>query len=271
MSKLQIFCSSLNYYNILEKLPSYISPLGLGDNIFPSSWLNEKKGTNISELNKYYGEFTGFYWIWKNKIQDFKKKDMIGFCHYRKLWMNDLYTHKNKFSLKSLHSNLLNINNDILNTAEAIQVQPINFTNKNLFSDFEKVHKTNVLKDCMSFLRPNLKKEFLNHVNKQLLFPNNMFITKVVNFEEYCNVIFPWLEKCMNYCYENKLCNGYNVRLPAFLGERFTSFWFNRFEKRSLLSYARLGKFHLSNSLNSFTNTTKLPFTFYQYPTIHKF
>ena len=107
MVKLQIFCSSLNYYNILEKLPLYIKPLGLGNNIFPSNWLDEKKGTNISKLNKHYGEFTGFYWIWKNKIKDLKNDDMIGFCHYRKLWMNDQYIHKNKFSLKSLYSNLV--------------------------------------------------------------------------------------------------------------------------------------------------------------------
>ena len=271
MNKLQIFCSTLNYYNILEKLPSYISPFGLGDNIFPSNWLNEKKGINIPKLNKYYGEFTGFYWIWKNKIQDLKKEDMIGFCHYRKLWMNDLHTDKNKFTFKSLYSNLLRVNNAILNTVDAIQVQPITFKNKNLFSDFEEVHKTNALKDCMSFLSIDLKKEFSTHMSGQLLFPHNMFITRVKHFEEYCAVIFPWLEKCMNYCHEKKICNDYNMRMPAFLAERFTSFWFNRFEKKSLLSYARLGKFHLSNNINSFINTTKLPFTSYQYPSVHNF
>ena len=31
------------------------------------------------------------------------------------------------------------------------------------------------------------------------------------------------------------------------------------------------GNFHLSNKLNSFINTIKLPFTFYQYPTIYKY
>ena len=108
-------------------------------------------------------------------------------------------------------------------------------------------------------------------MNGQLLFPHNMFITKAKHFEEYCEVIFPWLEKCMNYCHEKKICNDYNMRMPAFLAERFTSFWFNRFKKRSLLSYARLGKFHLSNNINSFINTTKLPFTFSQYPSIHNF
>ena len=75
----------------------------------------------------------------------------------------------------------------------------------------------------------------------------------------------------MAYCNEKKICFGYNSRMPAFLAERFTSFWFSSFERSSLLSYARLGKFHLSNQINNYINTIKLPFTFVQYPSIHNF
>ena len=71
------------------------------------------------------------------------------------------------------------------------------------------------------------------------------FNDKFNSYEEYCEFIFPWLKKCMDYCNEKKICHGYNSRMPAFLAERFTSFWFNAFKKRSLLSYARLGNFHL--------------------------
>ena len=39
-------------------------------------------GDNISELNEFYGELTGLYWIWKNrKIGD---DDIVGFCHFNK-------------------------------------------------------------------------------------------------------------------------------------------------------------------------------------------
>ena len=32
-----------------------------------------------------------------------------------------------------------------------------------------------------------------------------MFITKVKFFNEYCEILFPWLEKCLTYCKNNNL------------------------------------------------------------------
>ena len=70
MHNLEIYCTTIAYYKILEKLPSYIKPLGLGETSYPKNWLTEKTGENISSLNKYYAEFTGLYWIWKNRIKN---------------------------------------------------------------------------------------------------------------------------------------------------------------------------------------------------------
>ena len=98
-----------------------------------------------------------------------------------------------------------------------------------------------------------------------------MFITKKKYFEEYCELIFPWVDKCYSYCLQMNLLNGYNIRLPVFLAERFSSYWMSKFSNKKKLSFARLGKFHISNKLNYFLNTTKLPLTFYQYPTLYKY
>ena len=99
MKNLKIFCTSIDYYKVIDYLPNIIIPLGIGKNTFPSNWLDEKKGENISELNSYYGELTGLYWVWKNKLIDMKKDDLIGNCHYRKLWLNDFYT-KSKLDIE---------------------------------------------------------------------------------------------------------------------------------------------------------------------------
>ena len=61
-----------------------------------------------------------------------------------------------------------------------------------------------------------------------------MFITKVKYFREYCEIIFPWLHNCFKYCEANNLLKGYNSRLPAFLAERFTSYWYSQKNKISL-------------------------------------
>ncbi len=63
---MKIFCTAIKYYRIIDKLPKNILPLGLGKADYPSHWLTEKKGDNINHLNKYFGEATGIYWIWKN-------------------------------------------------------------------------------------------------------------------------------------------------------------------------------------------------------------
>ena len=269
--KIQIFSTTIKYYSILNKLPDFIKPIGLGDDIFPSNWLNENEGDNIKHLNKYYGELTGFYWVWKNLLKDFGENDFVGFCHYRKLWLNNL-DHKKKFSYKSIYNILLKENNRIFLELDVIQVQPIIFKNRNLLEDFAIIHGNNILDNSLEFLEKNLRIDFNNYLKKNTLYPLNMFIVKKKLFDEYCSIIFPWLEKCFKLCLKNDLLKGYNLRLPAFLAERFTSYWFSRFnEKRICLSYARLGNFFLSNKINNFINPLKIPFTSKIYPTIHKY
>ena len=54
--------------------------------------------------------------------------------------------------------------------------------------------------------------------------------------------------------------------------ERFNSFWFSTYIKKlNYLSYARLGNYMLSDSVNKFINPMKLPFTLRMYPTLHKY
>ena len=48
-------------------------------------YLGDNTGENISDLNGYYGELTGVYWVWKND----QESDYIGICHYRRFFMNE--------------------------------------------------------------------------------------------------------------------------------------------------------------------------------------
>ena len=85
MKKLNMFCLTLQpeHYKFIKKLG--YKPVGLGEEVFNNDWFTDKSGTNISNKNKNYGEYTFHYWIWKNyldKIDD----GWIGFCQYRKFW-----------------------------------------------------------------------------------------------------------------------------------------------------------------------------------------
>jgi len=271
MSNLKIYCSTIRYYKILDKSPSYIIPIGLGDGNFPNNWETEKVGINISHLNKHYAQLTMYYWIWKNKLRGANANDFIGNCEHRLLWLNDLYATKQKFSSSSLYGKLLNPNNNIFKNYEIIVPQPIIYKKKSLFDDFEEVHAKNILNDVISFLPKGEQSLFRNHLKQNHLYIGNMFITKIKYFEEYCELIFPFVDRCLEYCRQKNLLNGYQIRLPVFLAERFSSYWMSKFKNKSTLSLARLGNFHLSNKLNTFLNTTKIPFTFHQYPTIYNY
>ncbi len=48
-------------------------------------FMGDNTGDHISDLNCYYSELTGVYWIWKN----YTESDYVGVCHYRRYLVNE--------------------------------------------------------------------------------------------------------------------------------------------------------------------------------------
>ena len=85
MSNLEIFCICI-HNKLLDKIKKLnYTPVGLGSDIFSSGWIRDNSGINISSKNKFYGELTFHYWLWKNNMKNLEDK-WIGFCQYRKFW-----------------------------------------------------------------------------------------------------------------------------------------------------------------------------------------
>ena len=72
MNNLKIHCLCI-HDELLEKVKklNYL-PVALGENDYRSGWLRDNTGKNISHKNKFYGEYTFHYWIWKNNMKIFK-------------------------------------------------------------------------------------------------------------------------------------------------------------------------------------------------------
>ena len=89
MKNLLIYCLSLKNEDF-DKIKSlnYI-PVGLGEEEFSTKWVRDNIGENISNKNRYYGEYTFHYWFWKNKLSEIDKKTWVGFCAYRRFWANE--------------------------------------------------------------------------------------------------------------------------------------------------------------------------------------
>ena len=87
MTKLKyMYCISIDN-NLFKKISNlgYL-PVGLGDSNFSNDWITDKDGENIAKKNKFYGEYTFHYYLWKNLLHKIPDNEWIGFCGYRRFW-----------------------------------------------------------------------------------------------------------------------------------------------------------------------------------------
>ena len=222
-----MFCLSMNsnHLNFIKEF-DYVA-VGLGEDKFSKEWLQDNTGKNISEKNKYYGEYTFHYWLWENyldKLQD----GWIGFCQYRKFWSieksNTLPNSLNQLKplilkeipktyedfdaiLGDLSSiNDLKIMKFLKKGIKLIAKQPSYLFNKekrNIKFHFDLMHGYNNLDKAIELLDDDNKKDFHHFVNKKTSFnPHNMFICR--SFLSYVSI--PWRSKRTSKIYSCSYC-----------------------------------------------------------------
>jgi len=244
------FCISIynENYQLIKSLG--LTPVGLGNQNFPVKWFKDNTGKNIAKKNKYYGEYTFHYWLWKNHLNELKNSKWIGFCTYRRFWVK-----KNVRKIKNIHDLKKKIQLDfssIDKKYEVILTKPIvlwrtkiskiikhyGFINliKNLgilfkkkysiYEHFSIFHGENFLKESMKFLNVKERRDFKNFLSTSYFNAHNMFVVKNVKIlNKFYNKIFPWLFKCEKR-FNVKDLEGYEVRKLGFLAELYLNFYF---------------------------------------------
>ena len=267
MSKLDIYCLTSKEFEFFKRLPSNIIPLGLGKNKFSKNIINENSGESIVELNRYFAEMTGIYWIYKNKINNYNENDFVGFCHYRRLWLREKFEkkHNNK---EKLFDVLLSKQNDYFKGSDVILLNPTYLKNETIYEHFKNNHGEDIIKESFKLLNDKQSIAFKHYLNNRSFSLCNMFITKPKVFIKYCEFIFPLLFNLLEFSKSNNLLTGRNIKLPAYFMERFTSFWFHNYYDVKYLSYIQLNNFLISDLLNKNFNTFKIPFSHKFYPTV---
>ena len=251
---LKMFCLTLepNHLNFIKNL-NY-TPVGLGNKNFPDDCINDKSGENISKKNKFYGEYTFHYWLWKNHLDNINQ-DWLGFCQYRKFWSLN-FTPNTEINLQNLKNKVLKEIPDQLNKFDVILGDPFfinkkkimkfikkgfplilsnpqvlfNKNSRNVKFHFDLMHGRNNLDKAIDLLNVENKEDFKKFVNTEVSFnPHNMFICKSKKLlKSYYNEIFPWLESCEKLFGFDDL-KGYGLtRIYGFLAERFMSYWFQK-------------------------------------------
>ena len=251
---LKMFCITLepNHLSFINDL-NY-TPVGLGNKNFPDDCINDKSGENISKKNKFYGEYTFHYWLWKNHLENINQ-DWLGFCQYRKFWSLN-FTPNNEINSQNLKNKVLKEIPDHLNKFDVILGDPFFVNNRKIMKfikkglplilsnpqvlfnrklrnvkfHFDLMHGRNNLDKAIDLLNVENKEDFRKFVNTEVSFnPHNMFICKSKKLlKSYYNEIFPWLESCVKLFGFDDL-KGYGLtRIYGFLAERFMSYWFKK-------------------------------------------
>ncbi len=237
--------------DIIKSL-NYI-PVGLYKKNFSREWLRDNTGDNISKKNPFYGEYTFYYWYWKNLLKFKKKDEWVGFCHYREYWGNN----KN-LNTKNLKDLVLQELSPEWSGYEAIIGKPIfvggtklmkiikygkmailknpkaifSKKGKSIKWQFDMFHGVNNLDKAIDLLPESDREEFRNFTRSQNSFSRgNMFITKSSKImDNYFKYIFKWLEDCENIFGFDLKGHG-KIRMYTFLAERFLPFWFKKYTK----------------------------------------
>ena len=252
MNDLKMYCLSLSPSNLKRIRELYYIPVGLGSENFGKEWTRDNTGINISQKNKFYGENTFHYWLWKNDLKKNFDSKWIGFCHYRRFWVKDL----NENSFKDLKNSVIQDIPKIWEEHEVIlgneyfvgktklskvlkHGKKILFRNPFIFFSkkkmsikvhFDMYHGFGNLDKAIDLLDVENREDFRSFVNKENSFnPFNMFIcNSPILLNDYYKSLFNWLKKCETIFGFNSNASYGLIRIYAFLGERYLSYWFKK-------------------------------------------
>jgi len=246
-------------------------PVGLGNNKFSKEWTKDNTFENISSKNKYYSEYTFHYWFWKNILPKIEDNHWIGFCAYRDYWSKkkEISNDPNfKFNEEKV-PNVIRVDNirvedlvitEIPNEWENFDtiVGAHHYLNslklskllkhgiwslirnpsalfkskRNIRFHFDMWHGNGNLDRAIDLLDDNDRENFRKYTRKNIsISRGNMFVCrskKIMN--DYYNSLFPWLERCEKIFGFNFVSYG-NMRIFAFLAERYQSYWFEEYTK----------------------------------------
>ena len=250
---MKMFCITIfdNHYEKIKKL-GYL-PVGLGQSINSKDFITDKTKINISEKNPYYGEYTFYYWYWKNLLNLNDKNNWVGFCSYREYWGK-----KEKIHSGELKDLVLRKPHEEWEKFDAIIGEPIFIGGtklikilkygklalirnpKSIFSakgktirwQFDMFHGNGNLDKAIELLSDKDRDDFKHFTRSETSFPRgNMFISNskpVIN--AYFENVFKWLKDCESIFGFN--LEGYSqIRMYTFLAERYLPYWFKKYTK----------------------------------------
>lgn len=165
----------------------------------------DNSGDNISDLNPYYGELTGLYWLWKNC----RDVENIGICHYRRYFWDEK---KDLLSVQAIGQILDEY--DIL-VSNSISVEG---TYLEYFGRAHNVRDMEMTGEVIRELYPEDYPFFCQVMNGNQQYYGNLCAMKKTLFDDYCTWLFT-IFAALGERVDVSGYDDYHKRLFGFLSE----------------------------------------------------
>ncbi len=186
--------------------PIYI-PMHVGKKGKPDlGYIGDDIGDNISDLNPFYSELTGLYWIWRN-IQDIT---YVGLCHYRRWFINDNRIAMNKQEYLGILKN-----NDAIVPKHA--ECPMDY--RSYFGKAHNVKDLDAIGEAIKKLYPDYFESYEKAMGGYVFYGGNLFVTSLKILKAYSE----WLFNIFALAGENidvSSYDDYHKRIYGFLSEQ---------------------------------------------------
>lgn len=174
-------------------------------------YLGDDTGDNISDLNCYYAELSGVYWVWKN----YTEADYVGICHYRRFLTNE----ENKAFTQEQYEALLQ-KYDLITTKQLELPNSYHYG----FGAHHKIETLDETGRIISEIYPEYYDNFIELVNGNKTYFGNIMVTSKALYDEYCEWLFTILfelQKRIDLTFED----DYHRRVFGFISEFLLLVW----------------------------------------------
>ncbi len=209
--KIQIF--AMTHKKFEEPKDPLYQPLHVGRACSADlGYPGDDTGDNISALNCYYSELTGFYWIWKN----YHEADYVGTCHYRRYLLNE----REQIFTEAEYRRLLE-NYDLITTKRVC-------LNNSYYEGFSANHNRKALDmtgEVIKELYPEYYETFLTLVHANETYFGNMIVTSKERFDAYCKWLFTIFFEVARRIELETGEDAYHKRVFGFISEFLLLVW----------------------------------------------
>ncbi|HFI0148941.1 TPA: DUF4422 domain-containing protein [Streptococcus suis] len=184
-------------------------------------YIGDNTGDNISSQNAFYSELSGLYWAWKNLECDY-----LGLVHYRRYFTSVSKKFDESINIDDVVLGQAEIE-QLLTEADVIVPKKRKYYIETIYSHYDHTFDGQHLDLTRAILEegtPEYLPAFDRFMKQRGGYVFNMFIMRKELVDEYCQWLFPILEKLLGQIDTTDM-TAFEARFPGRISERLFNVW----------------------------------------------